>query len=298
MTPTNGPWCPKSVVMVMTPDGTLAKLMARTLSTIARRVKCRTAPAGANLIHTSAGWSVVYRHCRRLRYGPDGPDNPGARRKPRHRTDRQLMHGNKEAQPTVFVVEDDEQVRKFMRTLLSSVGLNTAAFGSAQDFLTSYNPQQSGCLVLDVRMPGMSGLELQQLLNMRGAILPVIFVSGHGDIPMAVEAMQHGAFDFLPKPFRDQDLIDRVQRALEKDKATALSCASGTASASASSRSRRASAKSSTLVTSGKANKVMAADLGVSQRTVEIHRARVMEKMGAASLAQLVRMVMDLQPTA
>src|SRR5688500_1506259 len=129
------------------------------------------------------------------------------------------MHGIKEALPTVFVVEDDEAVRKMMRTLISSVGLNTAAFGSAQEFLESYNPHTAGCLVLDVRMPGMSGLELQQLLNMRGAILPVIFVSGHGDIPMAVEAMQHGAFDFLPKPFRDQDLIDRVQRALEKDKA-------------------------------------------------------------------------------
>ncbi len=207
------------------------------------------------------------------------------------------MHGIKEAQPTVFVVEDDEQVRKLMRTLLSSIGLNTAAYGSAQDFLSSYNPQQSGCLVLDVRMPGMSGLELQQLLNMRGAILPVIFVSGHGDIPMAVEAMQHGAFDFLPKPFRDQDLIDRVQRALEKDKTNRAQLHERDRIRerfeSLTPREREVLA----LVTSGKANKVMAADLGVSQRTVEIHRARVMEKMGAASLAHLVRMVMDLQPS-
>jgi two-component system response regulator FixJ len=210
--------------------------------------------------------------------------------------DRPQMHGNKEAPPTVFVVEDDEAVRKLMRTLLSSVGLNTAAFASAQDFLSNYHAQQAGCLVLDVRMPGMSGLELQQLLNMRGAVLPVIFVSGHGDIPMAVEAMQHGAFDFLPKPFRDQDLIDRVQRALEKDRANRGQLRERDRIRerfeSLTPREREVLA----LVTSGKANKVMAADLGVSQRTVEIHRARVMEKMGAASLAQLVRMVMDLQP--
>jgi len=146
-----------------------------------------------------------------------------------------------------------------------------------------------------VRMPGMSGLELQQQLNLRGAVIPVIFITGHGDIPMAVEAMQQGAFDFLQKPFRDQDLIDRIQRALERD-----------------SRSRAALDEHSrirqrldsltprerevlTLMTRGKPNKVMAAELGVSQRTVEIHRARVMEKSGAASLAQLVRMVMDLE---
>jgi len=205
------------------------------------------------------------------------------------------MHGTKEAHATVFVVEDDEAVRKLMRTLLTSVGLNTATFGSAQDFLASYNPHQGGCLVLDVRMPGMSGLELQQLLNMRGAILPVIFVSGHGDIPMAVEAMQHGAFDFLPKPFRDQDLIDRVQRALEKDKTNRIQLREqGRIRERFESLTPR-EREVLTLVTSGKANKVMAGDLGVSQRTVEIHRARVMEKMGAGSLAQLVRMVMDLE---
>ena len=145
-------------------------------------------------------------------------------------------------------------------------------------------------------MPGMSGLELQQLLNMRGAILPVIFVSGHGDIPMAVEAMQHGAFDFLPKPFRDQDLIDRVQRALEKDKANRAQLRERDRIRERFESLTPREREVLSLVTSGKANKVMAADLGVSQRTVEIHRARVMEKMGAASLAQLVRMVMDLQP--
>lgn len=205
------------------------------------------------------------------------------------------MHGTKESQPTVFVVEDDEAVRKLMRTLLHSVGLNAATFASAQEFLTNYHPHQGGCLVLDVRMPGMSGLELQQLLNMRGAILPVIFVSGHGDIPMAVEAMQHGAFDFLPKPFRDQDLIDRVQRALDKDRLNRAQLKEKDRIRERFESLTPREREVLTLVTSGKANKVMAGDLGVSQRTVEIHRARVMEKMGAASLAQLVRMVMDLE---
>src|SRR6516162_3682899 len=119
--------------------------------------------------------------------------------------------------PTVFVVDDDEGVRNSLRFLLKSVGLNTRALSSAIEFLDTYKPSQPGCLVLDVRMPGMSGLELQQQLNLRGATIPVIFITGHGDIPMAVEAMQHGAFDFLQKPFRDQDLIDRLQRALAKD---------------------------------------------------------------------------------
>jgi two-component system response regulator FixJ len=200
----------------------------------------------------------------------------------------------KERSPTVFIVDDDEAVRSALRLLLKSVGLAATTLPSAQAFLDSYDPQQPGCLVLDVRMPGMSGLELQQHLNMRGAILPVIFMTGHGDIPMAVEAIQQGAFDFLQKPFRDQDLIDRIQRALAKDKLSRAELNERTRIRerleSLTPREREVLA----LVTSGKPNKVMASDLGVSQRTVEIHRARVMEKMEAASLAQLVRMVMDL----
>jgi two-component system, LuxR family, response regulator FixJ len=148
--------------------------------------------------------------------------------------------------------------------------------------------------VLDVRMPGMSGLELQQQLNLRGAVIPVIFITGHGDVPMAVEAMQQGAFDFLQKPFRDQDLIDRIQKALAKDKQNRAEIGERSRNLehfeSLTPREREVLA----LVASGKANKVMAADLGLSQRTVEIHRARVMEKMGVSSLAQLVRIVMDL----
>jgi two-component system response regulator FixJ len=198
--------------------------------------------------------------------------------------------------PTVFVVDDDEGVRNSLRFLLKSVGLPARALASAGEFLESYQPSQPGCLVLDVRMPGMSGLELQQQLNLRGAVIPVIFITGHGDIPMAVEAMQQGAFDFLQKPFRDQDLIDRIQRALERDgrNRAALDEHARVRERldSLTPREREVLA----LMTRGKPNKIMAAELGLSQRTVEIHRARVMEKSGAASLAQLVRMVLDLEP--
>jgi FixJ family two-component response regulator len=191
-------------------------------------------------------------------------------------------------------VDDDEAVRSSTKLLLKSVGLPAVTFASAQEFLDNYDPLQPGCVVLDVRMPLMSGLELHQLLNMRGAIIPVIFITGHGDIPMAVEAMQHGAFDFLQKPFRDQDLLDRVQKALEKDRVNRVQLREKTRIQERRESLTPREREILELMTRGKPNKVMAADLGVSQRTVEIHRARVMEKMGASSLAQLVRMVMDL----
>jgi RNA polymerase sigma factor (sigma-70 family) len=198
---------------------------------------------------------------------------------------------------TVHVVDDDDAVRSSLRLLLKSVGLPTVTYASAQEFLSAWDSDQPGCLVLDVRMPGMSGIELQAELNQRGAIIPVIFISGHGDIPMAVEAIQHGAFDFLQKPFRDQDLIDRVQRALASDaEHRQLLQQRETLRQRFDSLTPREQ-EVLQLVTQGKANKVMAGDLGVSQRTVEIHRARVMEKMGAHSLAQLVRMVLELGKT-
>ena len=200
-------------------------------------------------------------------------------------------------QATVHVVDDDDAVRSSLRLLLKSAGLQTIAHASAQEFLAAWDGDQPGCLVLDVRMPGMSGIELQAELNQRGAIIPVIFISGHGDIPMAVEAIQHGAFDFLQKPFRDQDLIDRVQRALASDaEHRQLLQQRETLRQRLESLTPREQ-EVLELVTQGKANKVMAGDLGVSQRTVEIHRARVMEKMGAQSLAQLVRMVLELDKT-
>jgi two-component system, LuxR family, response regulator FixJ len=204
----------------------------------------------------------------------------------------------KDPQALVFVVDDDEAVRSSTKLLLKSVGLPAVTYSSAQEFLDNYDQMQPGCVVLDVRMPAMSGLELQQLLNMRGAIIPVIFITGHGDIPMAVEAMQHGAFDFLQKPFRDQDLLDRVQKALEKDRINRVQLREKTRIQERRESLTPREREILELMTRGKPNKVMAADLGVSQRTVEIHRARVMEKMGASSLAQLVRMVMDLDQTA
>src|SRR5579871_4032537 len=204
----------------------------------------------------------------------------------------------KERTPVVFVVDDDDAVRSSLRLLLKSVGLAATTLPTAQEFLSVYNPHQPGCLILDVRMPGMSGIELQEQLNMRGAMIPVIFITGHGDISMAVEAMRHGAFDFLPKPFRDQDLLDRVQKALEKDARNRQEVAQTDRIRGLFESLTPREREVLELVTSGKPNKVMAADLGVSQRTIEIHRARVMEKMQARSLAQLVRMVLDLKPPA
>lgn len=196
--------------------------------------------------------------------------------------------------PIVIVVDDDSGVRNAMRALLKSVGLESTLFASAAEFLAAYQPAQPGCLLLDIRMPGMSGLELQQQLNLRGAVIPVIFMTGHGDIPMAVEAMQNGAFDFLQKPFRDQDLLDRIQRAIARD-------AERRASLGEHERIRKhldsltpREREVLDLMTQGKQNKSIAQDLGVSPRTVEIHRARVLEKMNAHSVAELVRMMLDV----
>jgi len=199
--------------------------------------------------------------------------------------------------PTVMVVDDDAGVRNAMRALLKSVGLENTLFASAQEFLASYQPTQPGCLVLDIRMPGMSGLELQQQLNLRGAVIPVIFMTGHGDIPMAVEAMQHGAFDFLQKPFRDQDLLDRIQRAIVKDGELRKSLGEHLRIKAHLDSLTPREREVLDLMTQGKQNKAIGQDLGVSPRTIEIHRARVMEKMGAHSVAELVRMMLDLPAT-
>lgn len=199
----------------------------------------------------------------------------------------------KEEPATVFIVDDDEAVRASLKLLLKTLRLPALAYASAQEFLAAFDPQRPGCLVLDIRMPAMSGLELQQELNARGALLPIIFITGHGDVPMAVEAMQQGAMDFLQKPFRDQDLIDRINKALERDRAgrELLSNRARIQAriAALSPREQEVLAQ----VTQGKINKVIAAELALSQRTVEIHRAHIMEKMGANSLAHLVRMVID-----
>ena len=198
----------------------------------------------------------------------------------------------KERAPIVTVIDDDAAARSSLRLLLKSLGLAANAYDSAASFLASYDPQQPGCLLVDIRMPGMSGLELQQVLNQRGTLTPIIFITGHGDVPMAVEAMQQGAFDFLQKPFRDQELLDRVQRAIEKDRSVREQLRGNEAI-----RRRLESLTAREhdvleLVAAGAPNKIIAHKLGISQRTVEIHRARVMEKMNADSLAQLVHMTL------
>jgi two-component system response regulator FixJ len=192
--------------------------------------------------------------------------------------------------PVVYIVDDDDGMRRALGILMTTVGYQPAAFAGPKEFLAKYDPSQPGCLVLDVRMPEMSGLEVQQHLNRNGSMLPIILVSGHGDIPMAVQAMKDGAFDFLQKPFRDQDLLDRINGALKLD---AENRASVDRLADLTQRSDSLTPRERevmTLVVDGKANKVIAIDLGLSERTVEIHRANVMEKMGARSVAHLVKM--------
>ena len=192
--------------------------------------------------------------------------------------------------PIVYIVDDDDGMRRALGILMTTVGYQPAAFAGPRDFLAKYDASQPGCLVLDVRMPEMSGLEVQQHLNRSGSMLPVILVSGHGDIPMAVQAMKDGAFDFLQKPFRDQELLDRINAALKLD---AENRASVDRMADLKQRSDSLTPRERevmALVVDGKANKVIAIDLGLSERTVEIHRANVMEKMGARSVAHLVKM--------
>ena len=198
------------------------------------------------------------------------------------------------ARPTIFVVDDDSAVRDALKLLLRSVGQAVETFGSAQEFLDAYSEDRPGCLVLDIRMPGMSGLELQQKLNEKHSILPIIFITGHGDVPMAVEAMQAGAVDFIQKPFRDQDLIDRINQALEKDSSNRAALGERNDIRRRLETLTPREREVLDLVVHGKANKVIAGDLKLSQRTVEIHRARVMEKMQASSLAHLVRMVLEV----
>ncbi len=193
--------------------------------------------------------------------------------------------------PIVFVVDDDDAVRDSLMDLVDSVGLNARAFASAKEFLDDFDASIPGCLVLDIRMPGMSGLDLQDRLVELGSKLPIVFITGHGDIPMAVRAVQRGAIDFIQKPFRDQELLDKVNQALkissQKLKVHEAQQEIEERIAALTGRERQVME----MIVAGKANKVIALDLGLSQRTVELHRARVMEKMSARSLADLVRMV-------
>jgi RNA polymerase sigma factor (sigma-70 family) len=202
---------------------------------------------------------------------------------------------NSTDKPTVFIVDDDEPVRDSLRMLMRSVGLNAETFAGAAEFLQAYDGDRPGCLVLDIRMPGMSGMELQEKLNDLHAIIPVIFITGHGDVPMAVKAIQHGAADFIQKPFRDQDLLDRINKAIEQDTSNRAQLLETRDIEERLANLTPREREVLDLIVDGRPNKVIAADLDVSQRTVEIHRARVMDKMRASSLAHLVRMVMRLR---
>jgi len=195
-------------------------------------------------------------------------------------------------EPTVFIVDDDDAVRESLAFLMKSIGQKAESFPNAQAFLDTWNTNRAGCLVLDIRMPGMSGLELQDKLKEMGSILPIIFITGHGDVPMAVKAIKAGAADFVQKPFRDQELIDRIREVLDEDVQARAEKLQRTEILRRMETLTEREKEVMEQVVDGKANKVVAIDLNVSQRTVEIHRANVMEKMKARSLAQLVRLVM------
>jgi FixJ family two-component response regulator len=201
------------------------------------------------------------------------------------------------ADAMVFVVDDDSSIREAIRSLVSLVGLRVETFGSAQDFLRHERPDVPGCVVLDVELPGLSGLDLQQELAAHGINLPIIFITGYGDIPMSVRAMKAGATEFLTKPFRDQDLLDAIHQAVEHDRA-----ARQHSREIADLRDRFEALTSRerevmSLVVAGWLNKQIGFELQITEITVKIHRGRVMAKMGAQSLAELVRMTERLEST-
>jgi len=198
-----------------------------------------------------------------------------------------------EPQPaTVFVVDDDDRVRDAIGLLLESVKLPFEGFATASEFLNAYDVERPGCLVLDLRMPGMSGMELQSRLRAMGATIPIVFVTAHGDVPTAVEAVKAGAVDFIQKPFQDQKLLDMIHQALARDAEVRSTRreVEGIEGRLGSLTPREREVMS--LVVTGKRNKTIARELSISQRTVEVHRARVMEKMQARSVSELVQMVL------
>jgi FixJ family two-component response regulator len=194
------------------------------------------------------------------------------------------------ADAIVFVVDDDASVRQSLKNLVNSVGLRVEAFASAQEFLRSKLMDAPGCLVLDVRLPGLSGLDLQKRMADAGIEIPIIFITGHGDIPMTVQAMKAGAVEFLTKPFRDQDLLDAIQQALDHNRTAREQRAEIEELRSRLDSLTPREQQVMGLVVAGLLNKQIAGELGTSETTIKIHRRQVMEKMGAGSLAELVRM--------
>ena len=200
------------------------------------------------------------------------------------------MNAPADPQQTVFVVDDDGALREALASLFRSVGLQARTFASAGEFLQAKLPDTPTCLVLDVRLPGLSGLDFQAELAKANIDIPIVFMTGHGDIPMTVRAMKAGAVEFLPKPFRDQDMLDAVQQGLERDRNRRKN-AGDTAKLKATFDTLTAREQEIMgLVTAGLMNKQIAGELGVSEITVKVHRGNVMRKMGAKSLAELVRM--------
>ena len=201
---------------------------------------------------------------------------------------------DKSVAPVIYVVDDDDGMRRALDTLLSTVGYKTVVYSRPTEFLANFKADAPGCLVLDIRMPDMSGLEVQQQLNRMGSMMPVIFISGHGDVPMAVQAMKEGAFEFIQKPFRDQDLLDRINHALKQDAENRSTVARRAEVQHRLETLTPRERQVMDMVVDGAANKVIAIDLNLSERTVEIHRAKVMEKMGARSVAHLVKLQLTL----
>lgn len=195
----------------------------------------------------------------------------------------------------VWIVDDDDAVCDSLKLLLQTVGLEAKTFPDGRSFLEEFDDGLPGCVVVDLRMPGMSGLELQEALHQRRSMLPVIFITGHGTVDSAVHAMRAGAIDFLQKPFDDQELLDTIQRAIRRDRDSRQTLSAREELAELFTTLTNREREVMALVVEGHANKVIASDLGVSERTIEIHRSRVMKKMKANSLPHLVRMALDLK---
>ena len=200
-----------------------------------------------------------------------------------------------EIKPVIHVVDDEPDVRDALAMLVRSVGYRAQTYPNADEFLARYRPEHAGCLLADVRMPGMSGLELQERLSREDPALPAIIMTGHGDVPMAVRAMKAGAFDFIEKPFNDQVLLDRLAEAIAQARRSGDTAAGRRLAAARYAQLTPREREVMAGIVAGRLNKLIADDLGLSVRTVEIHRAHIMEKMQASSLSALVRMAMLLE---